>query len=89
MKKLLPTFILVFLIISSSVFSQEKKLEKAKKQYDKYEYINAQETYLKVAEKGYESADLFKNLGNSYYFNSQFEEALKWYEKLVNNSPYA
>ncbi len=68
-------------------FSQERSLDRAGKQYDKYEYINAQKTYLKVVEKGHRSADLFKNLGNSYYFNSQFTEASKWYEELIKSYP--
>jgi len=83
--KLLVVFIGLFAV--STLFSQERKLKAAQNQYDKYEYINAQETYLKVIKKGYKSADLYKNLGNSYYFNSQFEEASKWYEELVKTYP--
>ncbi|KAA1242334.1 OmpA family protein [Aquimarina sp. RZ0] len=85
LRKLL--FFIVGFLLVNTMFSQERKLGKAQSQYDKYEYINAQETYLKVVNKGYKSADLFKNLGNSYYFNSQFEEASKWYEELVNSYP--
>ncbi|WP_271781154.1 OmpA family protein [Aquimarina algiphila] len=62
-------------------------MQKAKSQYDRYQYIDAQQTYLKVVKKGYRSADLFMNLGDSYYFNSQFEEALKWYGELVDSYP--
>ncbi|WP_299257221.1 OmpA family protein [uncultured Aquimarina sp.] len=80
-------FVIVGFFFVNSMFSQERKLKAAQDQYDKYEYINAQETYLKVVKKGYKSADLYKNLGNSYYFNSQFEEASKWYEELVNSYP--
>ena len=89
MKRSLHKLLIVFigLLCISTVFSQDRKLKSAQEQYDKYEYINAQETYLKVVEKGYESADLYKNLGNSYYFNSQFEEASKWYQKLVTSYP--
>ena len=89
MKKSLHTLLLVFigLFSISTIYSQDRALKSAEKKYDKYEYIDAQQTYLRVAEKGYKSADLFKNLGNSYYFNSQFEEASKWYEKLVNTYP--
>ncbi len=85
LRNLLFIFINIFFIKIG--LSQEKKLAKGQSQYDKYEYINAQDTYLKVVKKGYRSADLFKNLGNSYYFNSQFEEASKWYEELVNSYP--
>ena len=66
---------------------KEKTMKKAKEQYDRYEYIDAQQTYLRVVDQGYRSADLFKNLGNSYYYNSQFNEALKWYEELVTSFP--
>ncbi|TYP70397.1 OmpA family protein [Aquimarina intermedia] len=81
------TILLAAILISSAAQSQERDLRRAKKQYEKYEYIDAQKTYLQVVEKGYKSADLYKNLGNSYYFNSQFEEALQWYEALITTYP--
>ncbi len=90
MVKYLPKPILVFIFLffaSNTLISQEKKMQKAKSQYDRYQYIDAQQTYLKVVKKGYRSADLFMNLGDSYYFNSQFEEALKWYGELVDSYP--
>ncbi len=76
---------IVLLISSNTIFSQEKKLKKGKNQFDRYQYIDAQQTYLKVVKKGYKSADLYMNLGDSYYFNSQYKEALKWYEELINS----
>ena len=75
--------IVLMFALSVSVFSQQKLLDKANEQYELYEYMNAQKSYLQLVEKGYESMDLFGNLGNTYYFNSQFEEALKWYKKLI------
>ncbi len=79
--------IVIVLITSSTLFSQEKKLQRGKSQFDRYQYIDAQKTYLKVVKKGYKSADLFMNLGDSYYFNSQYKEALKWYKELVDSYP--
>ncbi len=79
--------LMTFLLICGNSFAQERKLKKAKRAYERYEYINAQETYLKIAEKGYKSAELFQNLGNTYYFNSQFKDAAKWYGKLINEFP--
>ena len=89
MKGILHKLLVVFVGVSflSTIQAQDRKLKSAQSQYDKYEYIDAQQTYLKVVKKGYKSADLYKNLGNSYYFNSQFEEASKWYEELVKNYP--
>ncbi len=80
-------YISISCLIVGMVSAQEKELQKATKQYEQYEYINAQETYLKVVEKGYRSAELFQNLGNSYYFNSQFKEAAKWYGELIQSYP--
>ncbi|WP_236554816.1 OmpA family protein [Flavobacterium sp. 9AF] len=54
----------------------------ADKKYNKYAYIDAIKIYERVAEKGYQSADIYQKLGNSYYFNSDFNQAAKWYKKL-------
>jgi outer membrane protein OmpA-like peptidoglycan-associated protein/tetratricopeptide (TPR) repeat protein len=74
--------ILLFISIISSVFSQKVKLDNANKEYDNYAYIDAIEIYEEVAKKGFKSVDLFQKLGNSNYFNANFNEAAKWYEEL-------
>lgn len=63
-------------------FAQTSKLNSADKKYEKYSYIDAIEIYEKVAEKGHKSADLFKKLGNSYYFNGELDKSAKWYKEL-------
>ncbi len=89
-KYLLKSFLVcVFIFSGHYLFAQEKKLEKGKIQYDRYQYIDAQDTYLKIIEKGYKDADILKNLANSYYFNSQFEEASLWYKELITSYPEA
>ena len=77
-------FFCIALIIASSysVYSQKEKVKVADKKYDNYAYIDAIKTYEKVVEKGYKSADMFKKLGNSYYFNVELEKAAKWYGEL-------
>ncbi|WP_130733695.1 OmpA family protein [Flavobacterium sp. J27] len=65
-------------------YSQKTNLAIADKKYEKYAYIDAIKIYEKVAEKGYESPELFQKLGNAYYFNSEFEPAAKWYKKLFS-----
>lgn len=72
------------LIIASSFesYSQQSKVISADKKYDCYAYIDAIKTYERIAEKGYKSEDMFKKLGNSYYFNSDFDGAAKWYGEL-------
>lgn len=76
-------FCLTFIyFISFDSYSQQSKVNSADKKYDNYAYIDAIKTYERVAEKGYKSEDLFKKLGNSYYFNSNFDGAAKWYGEL-------
>ncbi len=78
--------LLVTLIASSSI-AQKGQIEKANKEYDKYSYIDAREIYLKVVEDGYQSAQVFQKLGDTYYYNSDYADAANWYQKLINQYP--
>ncbi|WP_369013968.1 OmpA family protein [Flavobacterium anhuiense] len=81
---------LIFLNVFCA-YTQEKKLKSADKNYDQYAYVDAIKTYERLADKGYKSEDLFKKLGDSYYFNSDYSNAAKWYNELfaLNSSPGA
>ncbi len=76
-------FFIILTGYGNQLFAQHALLAKGDKQYEKYEYINAQKTYLQVAQTGYQSKKLLMNLGNTYYYNSEFTEALPWYRKLI------
>jgi len=73
------TFVSVFSLDS---YSQQSKVNSGDKKYNNYAYVDAIKTYEKVADKGYKSEEMFKKLGNSYYFNSDFAGAAKWYGEL-------
>ncbi|WP_317172597.1 tetratricopeptide repeat protein [Flavobacterium muglaense] len=76
-------YIVLISILSINTYSQaSRKLALAEKKYNNYAYIDAIKIYEKVAAKGYSSPDMFKKIGNAYYFNSQLESAKIWYEKL-------
>lgn len=82
--------ILLFALVvltAGSTFSQQRDIKKANKEFDKFAYIDAREIYLKVVADGYESAEIFKKLGDTYYFNSDYTNAAKWYDKLVKQFP--
>ena len=83
MKNNIILYIILITAFSLNVFSQKGKVIAADKKYEKYAYIDAIKTYEKVAEKGYKSEDLFKKLGNSYYYNADLEQAAKWYGELL------
>ncbi|MDI5951100.1 OmpA family protein [Flavobacterium yafengii] len=82
MKKNILLYITIVSVFSINIYSQKAKLATADKKYDGYAYVDAIKTYERVAEKGYKSADLFKKLGNAYYFNADFDKAAKWYGEL-------
>ena len=79
--------VIAMLLVSCLCFSQKNKIKIANKEFDRYSYIDAREIYLKVVEDGYESAEIYQNLGDTYYWNSDYDNAAKWYEKLINSFP--
>ncbi len=69
------------------MFAQEGRVKKANKEFNRYDYIDAREIYLKVVEDGYASAQVYENLGDTYYWNSDYTNAAKWYGKLLEEFP--
>jgi len=86
-KFLIKNCFLIYLVLPSFVVSQERKFLKAEDQYSRFRYMESRESYLEANKKGYINADLYKNLGNSYYFNSEFTEAQNWYKQLIDKFP--
>ncbi|MCR4031322.1 MULTISPECIES: OmpA family protein [Flavobacterium] len=82
MKNYTLLFLTIISFFSFSTYAQQAKINSGDKKYDSYAYVDAIKTYEKVAAKGYKSEDMFKKLGNAYYFNSNFEGAAKWYGEL-------
>ncbi len=84
----MKTKIILFAVVLSSLtfkgFAQKDAEKIADKNYEQFAYINAIITYERIAKKGYKSVEMFKKLGNSYYFNAQLEKAEKWYEELFS-----
>ncbi|RXG32077.1 OmpA family protein [Leeuwenhoekiella marinoflava] len=80
-------FKLLFIVCVTFSFAQEKELSKADKKFESYAFIDAQKIYLRLAKEGYESAELFQKLGDSYYFNGKYEDSAKWFKKLVEKYP--
>ncbi|MGL5112236.1 MAG: OmpA family protein, partial [Flavobacterium sp.] len=82
MKNTILIVILSLSFIFSNTYAQKAKVTSANKNYNNYAYVDAIQTYERLANKGYQSAEMFEKLGNAYYFNSDFEKAAQWYEKL-------
>ena len=81
-KRILLTSILAVLLLGN-IFAQERGLVKGNKEYEEYSFSPAIDIYKKVLDKGYVNSDLLQKLGNSYYFNANYEEAEKIYKQLI------
>ena len=83
MKKRLTTLTLVAsLFLGNTIASAQNGMSGADKKYDKLAYFDAIKTYEKVANRGFINPELLKNIGNSYYFNAEYQKANKWYSQL-------
>ncbi len=86
--KTLTKFTFVGLVfLATSLLAQTGKINKADKMFDQFSFVDAREVYLEVVEKGFESADLYKKIADSYYFNADYDEASIYYDKLISNYP--
>ncbi len=82
-KKIVVLTLFVFFLGLSS-YAQERLVTKGDEKYNEYSFTLAIDIYKKVLDKGYVSADLLKRLGDSYYFNADYQEASNTYKKLVD-----
>lgn len=55
----------------------------AESKKENYVSINVTDVYERVAQKGYKSVYMFKEMANGYYFKNQMEKAAKWYKELL------
>ena len=67
--------------------AQKSNIKKADEVFEAYAYIDARDIYLKVVKSGYESPQVFKNLGDTYYFNGEYADAAPWYKRLIGTYP--
>ena len=74
--------LMIVLLTSTGMFAQSSKETKADDQYEKLAYVDAIQTYERIAVKGYKSQDMLQKLADSYYFKADLDNAAKWYKEL-------
>jgi outer membrane protein OmpA-like peptidoglycan-associated protein/tetratricopeptide (TPR) repeat protein len=72
-----------FVIASGLLSAQNKDTKIADKLFDRYEYVDAAQEYLKLAQSGKADAYVYKQLADSYFAIFNTKEAIKWYAKAV------
>ena len=83
MKKGLSILALTSLLFLGNNQAQAQAgLKKADKQYEQWAYVDALEIYEKIDKRGFSSQEIAQNLGNAYYFNANYANAYKHYNRL-------
>jgi tetratricopeptide (TPR) repeat protein len=90
MIRMKPYFILLLLLcttLSGYPVSQRDYIFKGNKAYSAGSYSTAVEMYKKVTDAGFESPELFYNIGNAYFKMNDFASAILWYERAKRIDP--
>jgi tetratricopeptide (TPR) repeat protein len=87
MKKAVLIFGLFFLSIWLFAVDNQTIIAQANKAYSEGMYNNALDMYKQVLKSGYESADLYYNIGNASYKVNDFTSAILYYEKAIKLDP--
>lgn len=75
-----------FLVISNCFYSQEDNLTRAKIKYNSMSYSEAINLYNGLIKDGNGTAEVFENLGNSHYFQSNYKSAKESYDSLFKKT---
>lgn len=87
MKLLFTTLLILFSCTFFSAQTNESFIDSGNAAYAKNKFEAAAAFYSQVLSKGFESAELYYNIGNSYYKNNQPALAILYYEKAKKISP--
>lgn len=72
---------LIFALAGLTLTAQNKDTEKADKLFQKYEYVDAAQEYLKLVDKGKADNYVYLQLADTYYNMFNTAEAARWYAK--------
>ncbi|HPF11982.1 MAG TPA: OmpA family protein [Flavobacteriaceae bacterium] len=73
-------------LFAQATDSESNREVRGDQYYNDYAFMNARESYIKAVEGGYRSVNVLSRLGDSYYFNGEYEDAAKWYGALFSYS---
>jgi len=87
MKKIVIIIFSIVAVSSLKAQQADSLLLNANSLYSQGKYQEAAEFYKEIIESGYESADLYYNLGNAYYKQNVISRAILNYEKALELDP--
>ncbi len=78
---------MAFFLAWMPLAAQQGKMRRAQKKFDQQNYVRAIEMYRGIADKGYESMELYQNLGDACYYMNDMEGATAAYERYLELQP--
>ena len=84
--KNLKTLLFITLMSSLCLTAQTKDTKKADKEFARFEFVDAAESYKKLVDKGKGSPYVYAQLAESYYNIFSTVEAERWYAKALESS---
>jgi len=83
--------LMLVMLITVSMYAQTAEtntiIEKANTFYVEKKFAEAADLYEQVVSLGFQSSELFYNLGNAYYKSNKFPKAILYYEKALKLNP--
>lgn len=86
MKKIL-SIILFSLTVTAMAQSPRELMSQGNVAFQKSDFVTAAKCYSKILEAGYANADVYYNLGNAYYRQDEFGQAILNYERALRLKP--
>lgn len=87
MKKIVVSIVLVCSMISLHAQTPKALIDSATNCYNKGRYEQAADFYKQVLAKGFESADVYYNIGNASFKTNDLASAILYYEKALKLAP--
>lgn len=81
--------LLSFVLATSGAMAQNQDTEKADKLFNRLEYVDAAQEYMKLVEKGKADGYVYRQLADSYYNVFDSKQAITWYAKALESDQEA
>lgn len=82
MKNITIIYLTILYLFSFYLNAQQAKVVNTEKKTDNYTYIDRLKTYERISDKGYNSVEVLKKVGDSYFYEDEFDKAEECYAKL-------
>ena len=79
--------LLSFVLATGSAWAQNQDTETADKLFNRLEYVEAAQQYMKLVENNKADGYVYRQLADSYYNVFDSKQAIMWYAKAIENTP--